>query len=133
GPVRHTVRLVESHGTIVLRAFGKAGPVDACSVAFPDHPCIVLQTWEGDALRTRYDVAHELGHLVMHTNAVGDARALEQQADRFAAAFLTRERDIRASLRGAREIDAFLRLRQQWGVSMQALLRRSVDLQMLNK
>ncbi len=38
--------------------------------------------------RTRFDAAHELGHLVMHVDANPGSIDLESEANRFAAAFL---------------------------------------------
>src|SRR3546814_15933185 len=51
-------------------------------------PVVVLNPSKQDYYRQRFDVAHELGHLVMHADAEPGSRAVEEQANRFAAELL---------------------------------------------
>jgi len=48
----------------------------------------VLASDKGDAAVSRFDAAHELGHLIMHHDAEPGDLYMERQADAFAAAFL---------------------------------------------
>lgn len=78
--------------------------------------------------RQRFSLAHELGHLVMHTPAGVDA---EKAAHRFAGAFLapaeTLLRDV-GQKRRAVSIEELRLLKRRYGVSLQALVYRLRDL-----
>ena len=137
GPIANVVRLMESRGVIVVRlpsGDSKLDPskVDAFSRWFGERPLVVLWADKGDKGRSRFDAAHELGHLVMHTDAEPLDREQERQANMFASAFLMPSDAIGASLvRRAptvRSWDRVLKERRRWGVSAKALLYRSREL-----
>ena len=60
-----------------------------------DSPIVVLGSDKGAAVRSRFDAAHELAHLLLHSkfdekdlkNATR-FKQIERQADRFAGAFI---------------------------------------------
>lgn len=73
-------------------------------------------------------MAHELGHLVMHSDAEPGGRIVEDQAHRFAAELLTpadQIRDLLPGTMGGNVWQTLARLKEQWGVSIQALLYRA--------
>ncbi|MGO8957896.1 MAG: ImmA/IrrE family metallo-endopeptidase [Streptosporangiaceae bacterium] len=72
--------------------------VDAFSLPFHDRPVIVLGADKNDRARSRFDGAHELGHLVVHGDQVWGVKEVERQAHAFAAAFLMPAEDIRDEL-----------------------------------
>lgn len=79
--------------------------------------------------RDRFGSSHELGHLVLHQPGQRPAsRTLEREADLFASAFLMPAGSIRDELPSKVEWPHLLQLKQKWGVSVAALLRRSRDL-----
>ncbi|MDT9702280.1 ImmA/IrrE family metallo-endopeptidase, partial [Streptomyces sp. P17] len=61
--------------------------VDALSVSV-ERPFIVRNTAKESVCRQRFDIAHEIGHLVMHEGIVTGDRTTENQANRFASALL---------------------------------------------
>lgn len=69
GPIRHLVRLVENHGALVVFSPPQAASVDAYSFDSRLRPVVVLNPIKHDYYRQRFDAAHELGHLVMHSDA----------------------------------------------------------------
>lgn len=124
GPIDNVIKLVERHGIVCVRVpFGEAR-VDAFSVNFSDHPVIVTSTDKNKWDRSRFDIAHEVGHLVMHDEAAGVAEA-ERQAHEFAAAFLMPRGDIRTLLPPVADWPRLMALKSQWGVSIAALLMRA--------
>jgi Zn-dependent peptidase ImmA (M78 family)/transcriptional regulator with XRE-family HTH domain len=133
GPVPHMVRLLESHGIVVVRLQAGSTSLDAFSRWFPDHPVVVLYSDKGDASRSRFDAAHELGHLVMHRTAPHDANWVEEQANWFAASFLMPADDIRRELSHGVSWAELLRLKLRWGASIAALLRRARTLDRLDQ
>jgi len=128
GPISDVVHLLESHGAIVLRASHETNAVDACCVNFEDRPVIVLRRATADPLRSRFDVAHELGHLVLHTERTKAKSLLETEAERFASAFLMPARPLRSALPAVPNADELARLRVHWGVPFEALIRRAREL-----
>ena len=128
GPIDHVVRTLERHGVVTTRLSVATERVDAFSLPLPHRPILVLGTNKGDAARSRFDAAHELGHLVMHSPTTSGSRSVEAEADAFAAAFLMPANDIGPELPTWADWDSFIRLKTRWKVSLAALLRRARDL-----
>lgn len=136
GPVGHLIRLAEVHGVLVVFSPLYAATVDAYSFDAGSRPVVVLNPTTRDPYRQRFDVAHELGHLVMHADAEPGGRVVEDQADRFAAELLMPADEIRALLpatMGGRVWADLRTLKEHWGVSMQALLYRARRLGVLGE
>lgn len=128
GPTKHLVRASENHGVLVVFSPLQAASVDAYSFDSRVRPVVVLNPIKRDYYRQRFDVAHELGHLVMHADAEPGGRVVEDQAHRFAAEFLMpadQIRDLLPATMGRSSWTTLLRLKEQWGVSLAALLFRA--------
>lgn len=125
GPIQHVVRLLETKGIVVVRN-PTGHDIDAFSAWYPTHPIVVLANDKQNFERSRFDGAHELGHLVMHADPAPGDRTLETQAHRFAAAFLMPRNDIIEQL-PSKTVDwqHLVALKRNWGVSIQALLYRA--------
>ncbi len=136
GPVDSVVSRIEQAGVVVVEIdFGVTG-LDAIGMRFPDPapPVIfVSKSLPGD--RMRFSLAHELGHLVMHTVPPANAAEhMETQADRFAAEFLMPSEDIAPDLVGPPLTLARLAtLKEYWKVAMSALLRKAKTTGNLNE
>jgi Zn-dependent peptidase ImmA (M78 family)/DNA-binding XRE family transcriptional regulator len=84
--------------------------------------------------RTRMNLAHELGHLVLHREFVSGARMLEDQAYKFAAELLMPSTGIIDDLRQEKlSLFRLAQLKAKWLVSMQALARRARELQVITE
>ncbi|HEY3713194.1 MAG TPA: XRE family transcriptional regulator [Jatrophihabitantaceae bacterium] len=126
GPVEDVLRVMERNGIVAARHRIDNRTVHAFSAPFPDHPVIVLHQQDAKRDRDRFSASHEAGHLTMHTAGKTLAsKAVEDQAHRFAAAFLMPGGDIRAELPARADWPYLLTLKKRWGVSMSALLRRA--------
>lgn len=79
--------------------------------------------------RYRFNLAHELGHLIMHRMPNPNC---EDEAHAFASAFLMPKKDIAEDLSGICFWD-LLSLKTKWKVSMQAITRRAKDLRKITK
>lgn len=76
--------------------------------------------------RLRWNLCHELGHAVMHSKVNPD---VENQANRFAAAFLMPEDEIRDDLDSrVLTVERLAVLKQKWKVAMSALTERAFSL-----
>lgn len=128
GPLKHLTRLLEHHGVLVVFSPPQTASVDAYSFDSRLRPVVVLNPVKRDYYRQRFDVAHELGHLIMHGDAEPGGRIVEEQANRFASELLMPAATIHDFLPTAMGRNAWIslgRLKEQWGVSIQALLFRA--------
>lgn len=87
GPIAHMVRVVERAGAVVAFFREASTEVDALSIT-SRRPVIVRNDAKRSPFRQRFDIAHELGHLVLHEGHVTGDRKTESEANRFASAFL---------------------------------------------
>lgn len=131
--IANVVALLERHGVIVVRLEAATDDLDAFSCWIGDRPYVVLTSNKQAADRSRFDAAHELFHLVAHHDASPGDRRLEEEAHRFAAAFLMPESGIKDELPVRVDWRRFAELKLAWGVSMQALLYRARELGRLSQ
>ncbi len=129
GPVADVIQLAERHGIVTARHQVPAPAVSAYSVPFPERPVVILHRDGAKRDRDRFSISHEIGHLVMHeAGSTLASKATEAQANRFASAFLLPADQIRDQLPKHPDWLRLLALKQQWQVSLSALLRRARDL-----
>jgi Zn-dependent peptidase ImmA (M78 family)/DNA-binding Xre family transcriptional regulator len=134
GPIGNVVLLLENAGVIVAREETGTPRIEGLSSWSTDgRPLVLLCADKGNAFRSRFDAAHELGHLVLHSSidAPLDAAAhklMEQQAHRFAGAFLLPARSFSAEVSSPPTLQGLLFLKQRWGVSVGAMIMRLVAL-----
>lgn len=125
GPVSNVVKTIEDHGLVVIRLPLDTADVDAFSLPFHDRPVIVLGADKNDRARSRFDAAHELGHLIAHGDQVWGIKEVEQQAHYFAAEFLMPASDIAHELPARADWPKLFDLKRKWQVSLGALLMRA--------
>lgn len=133
GPAGHLVRLLENKGVLVVFSLPQTAAVDAFSIEAGDRPIILLNPVKEDYYRQRFDLAHELGHLVMHTDAEPGSKLVEDQAHRFASEFLMPEAGIIDELPTRVDWQRLFALKERWGVSLQALLMRCRQLKVMSE
>jgi Zn-dependent peptidase ImmA (M78 family)/DNA-binding XRE family transcriptional regulator len=132
GPIPDVVELLEAHGVLVVRLPLESADVDAFSLPYRDRPVVVLGSEKNDRARSRFDAAHELGHLVMHGEEVWGLPEIERQAHQFAAGFLMPAADIYAELPDRPDWQRLFDLKLRWHVSLAALLMRAKTLGRMN-
>ena len=128
GPIAHAVRLVEAHGGVVARLPGGDRRLSAFSQWIAGRPIVMLSPDRDDRARLRFDVTHELGHLVLHADPEPGNRTLERQSDAFAGALLMPRDEILEELPRRWDFPVFAALKRRWGVSLAALLYRAREL-----
>jgi Zn-dependent peptidase ImmA (M78 family)/transcriptional regulator with XRE-family HTH domain len=127
-PIRHVLRLAENHGIVCVFSPFEVATVDAYSFETRARPVIVLNPLKGDYYRQRFDLAHEIGHLVMHADAEPGSHTAELEAHRFAAELLLPSNSIMSELPHRPFWPLLQQLKEHWGVSIQALLYRAREL-----
>jgi Zn-dependent peptidase ImmA (M78 family)/transcriptional regulator with XRE-family HTH domain len=131
GEVRNTVHLLESKGVRIFALSVKAKEVDAFSMWRGGTPFVFLNT-QKTAEHSRFDAAHELGHLVLHRHAAPQGRQAEKEADAFASAFLMPRASVLAHAPKFTTVEALIRLKKVWSVSAAALAYRFHTLKVLS-
>lgn len=133
GPIPDLISLLESGGVFVFPLpDSEYEDVDAFSIWHEGRP-ITLLGHEKAASRDRLDAAHELCHLALHSDAERDLKVIEDQAFRFGGAFLAPRETFLPECPSRWNRTAFLRLKERWRMSMQALVRRAYDLDQLSE
>lgn len=133
--------LMEKSGVFIFeKAIGE--DIDAYSLwTSQDRPFIILGNLKRSAVRRNFDLAHELGHLLLHYKVEfthldkDDYKEIEKEANLFAGAFLLPEaaylEDLKQIQRKTNP-DAFIDLKLKWGTSLQVLGYRTVNLGLLS-
>lgn len=121
GPVKNLFRWLEAAGCVVIEEKFGTPRVDGMSQWVNGIPLMLLNA-DAPTDRKRLTAAHELGHLVLHSEEIVEDP--EEQANEFAAEFLMPIDVIRPQLRGL-QITKLPDLKRQWGVSMAAIIERS--------
>ena len=145
GPIDNMQYLLESNGIIVTGFKNVGGKIDAFSqrINVKNHGTvfvIALAVGEKPDVRLRFDMCHELGHILMHnwddsneTLSKEEFNALEKQANMFASALLLpRETFGRDVAPYATNVEYYRTLRKKWGVSMQAMMYRARQLGLIS-
>jgi Zn-dependent peptidase ImmA (M78 family)/transcriptional regulator with XRE-family HTH domain len=128
GPIENMVGLVEWHGVIPVEVEGHSDELDAFSTWAEDRPLIFLSVEKASATRRRFNVAHELGHLLMHGECKPGDKTLEREADYFAASLLLPRAPFLSECPDRLNWSRLRELKTRWGVSLLAIVRRAFDL-----
>jgi len=140
GPISDITIIVENAGIIVTTMEGVNEKVDAFSLS-RQRPIIIRNSAKNSPCRYRFDLAHELGHLIMHDGIITGCKKTEKQANYFASAFLMpRIGFINAIkrfpiIKGAKNISwtNLYQLKKYFKVSFKALLYRAKSLGVISE
>lgn len=152
GIARKRIGLSEESNQNILFLFEKSGififekyigdDIDAYSLwSEDDRAYIMLGTIRKTAARRNFDLAHELGHLLLHFTCeftmqdTDSYRLLEKEANQFAGEFLIPEENFveecnRIIKRSNPE--AYIDMKKKWQVSLQFIAVRAFDLELIN-
>lgn len=124
GPIESVARLIEYAGGVITSLGSISEKVDALSV-HRERPIVVLNNTKNSP-RLRFDLAHELGHMVMHKGVESGCRETEAQADQFASYFLLPQEALLSSYQSSVRVDwqSIRQIKVKWGVSMRAVIYR---------
>lgn len=123
-PIVHMTKLLEAKGVRIFTLSESNQNVDAFSFWRDRTPYMFLNTFKS-AERSRFDSAHELGHLVLHRHGAPAGRDAEREADEFASAFLMPVEDLIAHLPPNLTLPKLITAKERWGVSVAALARNA--------
>lgn len=122
-PVTNMVHLLESKGVRVFSLAANTRTVDAFSLWRSERPYVFLNMMKTPE-HSRFDAAHELGHLVLHRHGGPKGRKAEEQANLFASSFLMPAADVVASVPRISTIHQVVEAKKRWKISALALIYR---------
>lgn len=143
GPIDSLQYLLEKNGLIVTGFDTEADKIDAFSerIVLDGVGLYFIAVDQGNQPegRIRFDLAHELGHILMHpwSENIEDIsreefKKREDQANDFASAFLLPRKDFIADVSiYPTDLNYYLFLKQKWHVSVAAMLIRAQRLGIL--
>ena len=143
-PISNLIYTVEENGIIVTSFKTETDDVDAFSkmieIEGEQRYFIGYSSNKTSAARIHFDVAHELGHICLHgwsedveSLSKEEFKEREEQAHRFAAAFLLPESTFRRDvIAGPYSLPYYKQLKQKWKVSMAAMIRRAYTLNIIS-
>ena len=130
GPVNNLIEVIEENGGIVIPFDFNTPRIDAMCITVPGMPPLFFINPDVPGDRLRFTLSHELAHVVMHQRDPNPD--MERQADRFAAQFLMPDNEIGPFLSNI-TLPKLTELKIYWKVSMQALIKRSSDLDLITQ
>jgi Zn-dependent peptidase ImmA (M78 family)/DNA-binding XRE family transcriptional regulator len=137
GPIADMARTLEANGVYVTRSRLDADTLDAFSEFDGSRPYVFLNTDKNILVRSRFDCAHELGHIVLHRNIcqkelnkASDFRIIENHAHHFGGAFLFPAKSFQDEIWGI-SLDSFRSLKARWKVSIAAMVSRASQLELI--
>ena len=127
-PIEYLIPTIESNGIVISNSTIKDEQLDAVSQWIGDVPIILLSDNNESEYCRRFNIAHELGHLVLHSFipnvlelTTNDYNKMEKQANLFASHFLMPRDCFMDSIRST-ELDYLLYFKKYWKVSLQAII-----------
>ena len=144
-PLHDLVRILEKNGIIVTMFRSPTDDIDAFSqlVRINEHEIflVALSKNKDTAARTHFDIAHELGHIILHgwsedveTLSREEFKGKEKEANEFASSFLmpfeSFANDISAF---PNDLEYYVQLKKKWKVSVAAMLYRTCDLGIISQ
>lgn len=134
-PLHHLIRNFEKLGGIVI-ALGAQEGFDAFADwggRLRELPVVAIADGSPPD-RLRMNLAHEIGHLILHRDAMIPNRQAENQAFSFAGQLLApSEPIIRDLMSSELNLEALVAVKRKWGISVSALVRRGRDLGLISE
>lgn len=131
-PIANLTETLEENGIKVVGLTAHEKFDGLCAVVNDGADAVIVSNIERPGERQRFNLAHELGHLVMDMpESIHGTRDEENWCHRFAGAFLFPASQVRETFGSSRRrvlFKEFLLAKEEWGISIQALLRRLYDL-----
>lgn len=134
-PVKDINTLIEANGIIVVEFDTNISFFDGVSFTTDNGYKVIVVNKHMSNDRKRFTLAHELGHIIMHSSEfflIAEYRDKEDEANRFASEFLMPANIIKNSLRNLK-LSYLFDLKKFWLTSMASLIRRAKDIGCISK
>lgn len=139
-PIINVINVMEKNG-VVLSCFNtNDNKIDAFTQTHNingiQRPFVVLGDDKESAVRRQFSAAHELGHIILHSNSYDvneltkeEYKSMEDEANDFAAAFLLpKDSFIEDVSQYPNKLEFYVELKKKWRVSISAMIIRAFRL-----
>jgi len=130
GPIDNVASLIEDCGGIVITCDFGTDLIDAMSQRVEGLPVLFFVNSNSPADRVRFTLAHELGHMVLHTLALNDDDKMEDEADLFAGTFMVPDKEFKRQLRKF-DLRHLANMKGYWKISMAALAKKASQMRLI--
>ncbi len=141
-PISNLQEVVESNGIIVTSLDTNENEIDAFSqrtIINNNSVYIIVLNSSKNYVRARFDLAHELGHILLHPWSENieelskqEFKNREAQANKFAGAFLLPKESFGNDISHyPTKLDFYVHLKDKWNVSIQAMIYRAHQLEII--
>lgn len=133
-PIPNLTHVMQEHGCVIARLNLDSDKTDGYTKWVNDRPLTFLNTEKDAAVRARFTLAHELGHIVLHRNLKPgeNIKKREGEANFFAGEFLFPSDSVLDEIVNI-TLDSFVPIKQKWKVSIGVIVRRCLDLELITE
>jgi Zn-dependent peptidase ImmA (M78 family)/transcriptional regulator with XRE-family HTH domain len=139
GPINNLTAVLERNGFVITKKEFEDLKTDGFSQWKEGRPYIFISEDKNSAVRIRYDIAHELGHIILHSEVSEDELnnnkrflKIEKEAHCFAGAFLLPSSTFSEEVFSS-SVQNFIPLKRRWKVSIAAMVKRCEDLHLFSE
>lgn len=135
-PINDLTKRIEKSGVIVTRFEIGYDDMDGSSAWINGRPFIFIAADKHNYFRSRFDISHELGHLIMHKNLTHEDKKvrfdlLEEQAHYFANCLLFPPNAFIAEAKKI-SIESLTMLKKRWGISIAAMIYKAESMKLVS-
>lgn len=138
-PIDDILLVMENAGIVCARFEQGSSMMDGYSQwnEAEERPYVILASDKDNYFRSRFDAAHELGHIVLHRyiNKLDSVcfKPIEEQAHTFASHFIFPEESFSVELPSYPTLENFVALKNRWGISAQAMVVRAKNSELISQ
>lgn len=137
-PINNMTNVAERMGIRVMFSDLESEKIDAITVWIDRQPYIILNSRRISSTRIRFNLAHEIGHIILHSkypqkliNDTDYHRVLEHEANQFAGLFLIPDRSLALDM-DRNNMRFLIELKRKWKISLQALIYRGNEMGLIS-
>ncbi|MGU8558936.1 helix-turn-helix domain-containing protein [Clostridium perfringens] len=143
-PITNVVNVMEKNGIVISSFSTNDNKIDAFTqthnINGVSRPFVILGDDKESSVRRQFSAAHELGHIIMHSNSYNvnelskeEYKMMEEEANDFAAAFLLpKESFIEDVSKYPNKLEFYIELKKKWRVSISAMIIRALRLNVIS-
>ncbi|OYS44075.1 XRE family transcriptional regulator, partial [Lactobacillus taiwanensis] len=138
GPIYNMTHVAERMGIRVMFSDLESENIDAITGWINEQPYIILNSRRLSSARIRFNLAHEIGHILLHSkysqhiiNNTQYHKEIEHEANQFAGLFLISDRSLALDM-DKTNMKFLIELKKKWGLSLQALIYRGNEIDLIS-
>ncbi|VDG20612.1 hypothetical protein [Lactobacillus plantarum subsp. plantarum] [Lactiplantibacillus mudanjiangensis] len=138
GPIENVTALLERSGISVVFISDQHAGIDAVSKKYKNGYVILLNVFNQSAARVRFSLAHELGHIILHSGYSRNVyetqtihKRLEEEANYFASCLLMPQDGFLMDIISP-TLKGLINVKWHWKLSIQAMAMRLEQLDIID-